>query len=43
MSAQDIVTSAIKWLNEDDRRKRINKELDEKLEKLTLRYKDYND
>ena len=43
MSAQDIVTSAIKWLNEDERRKRINKELDEKLEKLTLRYKDYND
>ena len=43
MSAQDIVTSAIKWLNEDERRKRINQELDEKLEKLTIRYKDYND
>ena len=43
MGAKDIVTSTLKWLNEDERRKRINKELDEKLEKLTITYKDYND
>ena len=38
MNAEDIVTSTIKWLNEDERRKRINPELDKRLEELTLKY-----
>ena len=38
MNAKDIVSSTLKWLNEDDRRKRFNKELDEKLEALTQKY-----
>ena len=39
MGAEDIVISALKWLDEDSRRKRFNKELDEKLEQLTLKYR----
>ena len=39
MNAEDIVTSTLKWLDEDSRRKRFNKELDEKLEQLTLKYR----
>ena len=37
MKAKDIVTSTIKWLNV--RRKRFNKDLDKKLEELTLKYR----
>ncbi len=37
---EDIVRIAIKWLNEDVRRIRINQELDNKLEDLTKKYRD---
>ena len=39
MGVNDIVISTIKWLNEDSRRKRFNKDLDEKLESITLKYR----
>ena len=35
---QRIVSLGLKWLNEDRRRIRINKDLDKRLEELTLRY-----
>jgi len=38
MNNKDIVTLGLKWLNEDSKRIRINKELDEKLEALTQKY-----
>ena len=43
MDAKDIVTSTIKWLNEDSRRKRFNTDLDKKLDNLTIQYRGHDD
>ena len=38
MNSKDIVKLGLEWLNEDRKRIRINKELDQKLEEITLKY-----